>query len=351
MNITAPSWFRRRAACRAPRHGRIAVRSRINLALSMAAGALAFAGLGAARAEDPYPNRPILVVVPQGPSGGMDTVARVVTLKMAKLLNATFVVDNRPGAGGNIGAMQVARATPNGYTILMGQTAQFAINPHLYSSMPFDPLKALVPVVMLADAPNVVVVSAESPFHSLADIVAAAKSSETHLDFATPGVGTPSHLIGEMFQKAAGITLVHVPYKGATGAVTDTIAGRTAMMLSSIPSALPLIRSGKLRAIAVSSDHRSPSLPDVPTIAEQGYPGFNAGTWYGLFVPANTPAAVIKTLGSAANEALASKEVIDFIQKEGGSTLGGTPGVFAEKIRLDYAQLGKAVRESGARID
>lgn len=333
MKITAPSW-----PCR-------------KMALALVSGALALGPAGNAVAQTPYPNHPILVIVPQAPSGGMDSVARVVTLKMANLMNATFIVDNKPGAGGNIGAQQVAKAAPDGYTLLMAQTAQIAINPHLYASMPFDPLKDLVPVVMLADAPNVVVVGADSPFHSLADMVAAAKSSKEHLDFATPGAGTPSHLIGEMFQRVAGITLVHVPYKGVGGAMTDTIAGRTAMMLSSIPSALPLIRSGKLRAIAVSADRRSPSLPDVPTIAEQGYPGFNAGTWYGLFVPANTPPELIQKINAVANEALASKDVVAFIQREGGSTLGGTPEVFAEKIRLDYALLGKAVRDSGARID
>jgi tripartite-type tricarboxylate transporter receptor subunit TctC len=310
--------------------------------------------LGLARsavAQVAYPVRPVTVVVPQAPAGGMDAIARAVTQKMGTLLNASFVVDNKPGAGGNIGALQVAKAKPDGYTILMGQTAQFAINPHLYASLPFNPLKDLVPVVMLADAPNVIVVGADSPFRSLADMVAAAKASKEHLDFATPGQGTPSHLIGEMFQKAAGIKLVHVPYKGASAATTDTIAGRAALMLSSIPSALPLIRSNKLRAIAVSSDQRSPSLPDVPTIAEQGYPGFNAGTWYGLFVPANTPPEVIRKLGAIANEALASKDVVAFIQKEGGTVLGGTQEVFAERIRLDHAQLGKAVRESGARVD
>lgn len=331
MTSLAPSWFR--------------------AALLLAGGVLTAAGPVTSGAQEPYPSRPILVVVPQAPSGGMDSVARIVTQKMGTLMNASFIVDNKPGAGGNIGAMQVAKASSDGYTILMGQTAQFAINPHLYGTQSFDPLKALVPVVMLADAPNVIVVGDDSPFRSLADMVAAAKSSKAQLDFATPGPGTPSHLIGEMFQKAAGIKLVHVPYKGASGATTDTIAGRTAMMLSSIPSALPLIRSGKLRAIAVSSDHRSPSLPDVPTIAEQGYAGFNAGTWYGLFVPANTPAAVIDRLNLAANEALASKDVIAFIQKEGGGVLGGTRQAFAERIQLDYTQLGKAVKESGARIE
>jgi tripartite-type tricarboxylate transporter receptor subunit TctC len=308
-------------------------------------------GVSDALAQGTYPSRPITVVVPQAAGGGMDAIGRAVTMKMGTLLKTSFVIDNKPGAGGNIGAMQVVNAPSDGYTILLGQTSQFAINPHLYSSMAFDPLKDLVPVVMLADAPNVIVVGADSPFRSLADIVAAAKASKKLLDFATPGAGTPSHLIGEMFQKVADINLVHIPYKGAPNAITDTIAGRTAFMLSSIPSALSQIRSGKLRAIAVSADKRSPSLPDVPTIAEAGYPGFNAGTWYGLFVPANTPVAVIQRINTAANESLVSEDVIARVKKEGGITLGGTKEIFAEKIRLDYVKLGKAVRDSGARID
>ncbi|MDB5744973.1 MAG: hypothetical protein JWR68_3288 [Polaromonas sp.] len=351
MKITAPSWPRIFGARAPGLPGLTAWRQAINIVLVTVSCAGAVGGASNALAQEAYPSRNITVVVPQAAGGGMDAIARAVTMKMGAQLNATFIVDNKPGAGGNIGALQVVKSNPDGYTLLMGQTAQFAINPHLYANMGFDPLKDLVPVVMLADAPNVIVVGADSPFRSLADIVAAAKASKTLLDFATPGSGTPSHLIGEMFQKVAGIKLVHIPYKGAPAAITDTIGGRTAFMMSSIPSALSQVRNGKMRAIAVSADKRSPSLPEVPTIAEAGYPGFNAGTWYGFFVPAKTPATVIQKINAAANEALASEEVIDRIQKEGGITLGGTKEVFAEKIRSDHVQLGKAVRDSGAKIE
>ena len=321
------------------------------LAAMLASAAVALGASGAALAQAAYPNKPITMIVPNAPAGGMDSMGRAVANKMATLLNTTFVVDNKAGAGGNIGALQVVKSAPDGYTVLLGQTAQFAINPHMYANMPFDPLKDLVPVVMIADAPNVITVGADSPFRTLADIVKAAKASSAKLDFATPGAGTPSHLIGEMFQRVAGVQFVHVPYKGPPNAITDTIAGRTAFMLSSIPSTLTQVRSGKMRAIAVSADKRSPTLPDVPTIAEAGYPGFNAGTWYGLFVPAKTPAAVIQKLNAAANEALASEEVITRIQTEGGRALGGSSEMFAAKIKVDYEQLGKAVRDSGAKAE
>lgn len=330
---------------------RVAGLSRHMASLLLTFGAVAAVGANDALAQGTYPNRPITVVVPQAAGGGMDTIARAVTMKMGTLMKASFMIDNKPGAGGNIGALQVVNATADGHTVLLGQTSQFAINPHLYSSMKFDPLKDLLPVVMLAEAPNVIVVGADSPFRTLADIVAAAKNSKTLLDFATPGAGTPSHLISEMFQKVADIKLVHIPYKGAPSAITDTIAGRTAFMMSSIPSASTQIRNGKLRAIAVSADKRSPSMPEVPTISESGYPGFSGGTWYGLFVPANTPAAVIQRLNAVANESLASDDVIARVTNEGGITLGGTKEAFAEKIRSDHAKLGKAVRDSGAKVD
>jgi tripartite-type tricarboxylate transporter receptor subunit TctC len=340
------------AAATAPHGVRHAVLSLAFVAVALGIGSDARAQAPAQpTAPGAYPNRPITLVVPNAPAGGMDSMARAVATKMAVLLNTSFVVENKAGAGGNIGALQVVKAAPDGYTMLLGQTAQFAINPHMYANMPFDPLKDLLPVVMVAEAPNVIVVGADSSFRTLADIVAAAKASNVKLDFATPGAGTPSHLIGEMFQRVAGITLVHVPYKGTPNAITDTIAGRTAFMMSSIPSTLAQVRSGKMRAIAVSADKRSPSLPDVPTIAEAGYPGFNAGTWYGLFLPAKTPAAIVQRINAAANEALTSQDVIARIQTEGGRTLGGTQEVFAEKIRSDYAQLGKAVRDSGAKAE
>ncbi len=305
----------------------------------------------AALGQGAYPNRPITVDVPNTAGGGMDAIARAVSAKMATLMNTSFIIDNRPGANGNIGATMIAKSAPDGYSVLLGQTAQFAINPHMYTNMPYAWDKDLVPVVMLADAPNVVVVGNDSPFRTLKDIVNAGKNSKEELDMATPGQGTPSHLIGVMFQQAAGVRFTHIPYKGAPGAITDTIAGRTSLMLSSVPSALAQIKGGKLRAIAVSAAKRSPSLPDVPTIAEAGYPGFDAGTWYGLFVPAGTPKAIVDKLNAVANEALKSPEVIERVRAEGGDTIGGTSAAFAAKIRKDNELLGKAVKDSGAKVE
>ncbi|MES2184834.1 MAG: tripartite tricarboxylate transporter substrate binding protein [Pseudomonadota bacterium] len=304
-----------------------------------------------ALAQAAYPSRPITVIVPNAAGGGADTVARSVAPRMSALLNAAFIIDDRPGANGNIAATLAAKAQPDGYTVLLGQTSQFATNPHMYAQMPFDGQKDFVPIVMLADAPNVIVVAADSPFHTLKDIVDAARVSKDGLDFATPGAGTVSHLIGAMFQQAANIKLVHVPYKGGPPAITDTLAGRTAFMVSAVPSTLPQVKGGKMRAIAVSATRRSPSLPNVPTIAEAGYPGFDAGTWYGLFVPTGTPPEVVKKLGAAANEALKSPEVIERLRSEGGDTVGGSADVLVARIKKDYAQLGQAVKASGAKVE
>jgi tripartite-type tricarboxylate transporter receptor subunit TctC len=304
-----------------------------------------------AQAQAAYPSRPITVIVSNAAAGGGDVVARAIGSKMGTLMNTAFIIDNKPGANGNIAGALTAKSQPDGYTMLLGQTSQFAINPHVYSHMPFDGQKDLVPVVMLVEAPNVIVVGANSPLRTLKDIVDAAKASKDGLDFASPGAGTVSHLIGAMFQGAAGIKLVHVPYKGGPPAITDTIAGRTALMVSAVPSTLAQIKSGKMRAIAVTTTKRSSSLPDVPTIAEAGYPGFDAGTWYGLFVPAGTPPEIINKLNAVANEALKSPDLVERLRSEGGDTVGGTSEVLAARIRKDYVELGKAVKASGAKVD
>lgn len=311
-------------------------------------GAAALPGLARAQA---YPNRAMQMIVPGTGGGGMDLIARVIADAMAARLGQSIVVVNRPGAGGNIGADSVAKATPDGYTILLGQTAHFAINPALFPSMPFDALNDLIPVVQLADAPNVVVTAANSPLRNLQDVVEASRRTQGGLDLATPGNGTVSHLTGEMFQQVAGIRFNHIPYRGAAQAVTDTMAGRVAIMMSSVPTALSHIRSGRLRAIAGSAARRSPALPDVPTIGEQGYPGFDANTWYGIFVPAGTPAEVMERLNTVANEVLRSDPVIERVRQEGGDVVGGTREAFARLVREDHAKWAQVVRTSGARAD
>lgn len=315
-------------------------------------GAILAAGLAPMPASaDAYPSKPIVFVVPGTAGGGMDVMARVIGDKISTALKQPVVVENKAGAGGNIAVDYVAKSPADGYTVLIGQTAHFSINPWLYAKLPFDAMKDFVPVVEIADAPNVMVVDAESPYHTLADIVKAAKESPDGLALATPGNGTVSHLTGELFQKAANIKFTHIPYKGAAAALTDVMGGRVPVMLSSVPTALSQIRAGKLRPIAVSAAKRSPALPDVPTIGEQGYPGFNAGTWYGALVPAGTPAEVVKTLNTAVNEAIKSPEVRERIRQEGGDILGGTPDEFATMVKADYEKWGKVVKESGAKID
>jgi tripartite-type tricarboxylate transporter receptor subunit TctC len=319
----------------------------------MAAATLALGATlasGAALAQD-YPAKPITLIVPGTAGGGMDVIARVVGDRMGKILNQTVVVENKPGAGGNIAVDYVAKAKNDGYTVLVGQTAHFAINPSLYSKLPFDPVKDFQAVALLADAPNVVMVNADSPIKSLADLVAAAKESKDGLSLATPGNGTVSHLTGELFQKTANIKFNHIPYKGAAAALTDVMGGRVDFMLSSIPTALSQIRAGRLRPIAVSAAKRSPSLPDVPTIGEQGYPGFDAGTWYGLLVPAGTPDAVVEKLNAVANEAIKADDIREKIRQEGGDSYGGTSAEFAALMKNDAAKWAPIVKESGAKVD
>jgi tripartite-type tricarboxylate transporter receptor subunit TctC len=294
-----------------------------------------------------YPDHPIHLLVPGAPGGGMDAVARLVADNIGATLKQSVWVENKPGAAGNIAVNQLAKSAPDGYTVVLGQTSQLAINPTLYRNLPYDPLKDLVPVVLLADAPNVVVVPASSPFKTLADVVKAAKEMPDGMDVATPGIGTVSHLTAELFARSAGIKLHHIPSRGANSALMDVAAGRIPLMLSSIPTSLGLIQSGQLRAIAVSALERSPVLPDVPTVAEQGYPGFNAGTWYGLLVPAGTPPDVVARLNAAGNAALKTPLIAERVKAEGGVVLGGSSTAFTEKLQEDNGKWAKVIKEAG----
>jgi tripartite-type tricarboxylate transporter receptor subunit TctC len=318
----------------------------------IAAGAASMLMLGAVTATaGDYPDHPIRLLVPGAAGGGMDNVARLVANTIGETLRQPVVVENKPGAAGNIAVNQLAKSPPDGYTIVLGQTSQLAINPSLYGNLPYDPIKDFVPVLLIADAPNVVVVPASSPYKSLADVVAAAKKMEGGMDVTTPGIGTVSHLTAELFARNAGITLRHIPSRGANSALIDVAAGRIPLMLSSIPTALGLIQSGSLRAIAVSALARSPVLPDVPTIAEQGYPGFNAGTWYGLLVPAGTPADIVARLNEVGNAALKSPAIVERVQAEGGIVLGGSSADFTDKLEVDNSKWSKVIKEAGLHQD
>ena len=298
-----------------------------------------------------WPSKPIKVIVPFPPGGGTDIIARETTQKVAAATGWTFVIDNKPGAGGNLGVDAVAKAPADGYTIVLGQTSNIAINPSLYAKLPYDPQKDLAPIVLIANAPLVMVTGTGTPLKTLADAVNAAKAKPGQVNFASPGNGTVAHLTEEMFQKAAGIKTQHVPYKGANQALTDVISGNVELYMSSVPTLLGHIKQGKLRALAVTSAKRVDDLPNVPTINESGYKGFDAVTWFGLLAPAATPKDVIAKLNAEFNKALKLPELSKRLGDEGADTAGGTPEEFASLIKGDIPRWGKIVKESGAKVD
>ena len=298
-----------------------------------------------------WPTRPIRVLVPFPPGGGTDVIARESTHQVSKATGWTFVIENRPGAGGNLGVDAVAKAKPDGYTIVLGQTSNLAINPTLYSKMPYDSQKDLAPIVVLAKAPLVMVTGADSPYRSLSDVVTTAKAKPGDLNFASPGNGTVSHLANEMFQKAAGVRTQHVPYKGVAQALTDIVSGTVDLYMSAVPTLIGQIRLGKLHPLAVTSAQRIADLPDVPTFAESGYPGFDAATWYGLVAPAGTPEEIIARLNTEFNAALKTPELSRRLADEGAQPGGGTSEEFKALIASEIPRWGQVVKDAGAKVD
>ena len=304
-----------------------------------------------ALAQDAYPSKPIRIIVPFPPAGGTDTLSRAIAQAITSDTKWPFVIENRPGAGGNIGLDAAAKSPPDGYTIAMGQTANLAVNPALYTSMPFDPLKDFAPVALLSSQPLIIVVSASSPHKTLKDLVDAAKASPGKVNMASAGNGTIGHIAGELFQRRAGVKLTHVPYKGAGQAVADIMGGSVDTIFGNTQSVGGLVTGGRMRPLAVTSPNRLAAFPNVPTVAESGYPGFEAATWSGLVAPAGTPPAIVERLNAAANKALASAEMKAKLAEDGSTPLGGTPQQFVEFIRKEHAKWGAAVREAGIKLD
>ncbi len=302
-------------------------------------------------AQAAYPDKPIRLIVPFPPGGGTDALAREVASRIGADTGWSFVVENHPGAGGNIGVNVAAQAAPDGYTIVLGQTSNLAINPTLYAHLPYDPEKNLTPIGLVAQAPLVLVTGAKSSFRTLADVVKAAKAKPGSLTVATSGIGTVAHLSTVEFQKDARIQVTHVPYKGAEQGLTDVIGGRVDMYMSSVPTLIGPIRSGIVRALAVTSLKRSDDLPDVPSFAQSGYPGFEGITWFGLLGPAHLPAAVVKTLNDALVKALKSPEIEKQFKSQGAQVDISSPQGFAALIHKDRIRWGELVKESGAHID
>lgn len=310
----------------------------------------AFAALAAAsapaQAQD-YPTRPITLVIPFAPGGSTSIVGRGVAEKMSELLGEKIIIDNRPGAGGTVGTRAVAKSDPDGYTLILGYTGTLAIGPSLYKNVGYDPRKDFAPVGMIGNAPNSLVVNPSFPAKTLAELITYAKANPGKVNFGSAGAGTASHITGEYFAHAAGITLVHIPYKGTGPALTDLLGGHIPMAFAPIPASHSNVAAGKLRALAVTSPQRSGLLPDVPTIAESGIAGFDASLYYGLAAPAGTPRPIIDKLNKALRDALASDEVKRQLGTDGTDITPGAPEDYAALIDKDEKKWAQLVKESG----
>ena len=313
-------------------------------------GLLLSIGLQTVSAQS-YPSKPIRLVIPFPPGGGTDLISRELSVAMSKISGWNLIADNKPGAGGNLGIDAVAKATADGYTIGMGQTSNLAINPTLYSKLPYNPLKDLKPVLLVASSSVVLVVLASSKYTSLAELIADAKARPGAINSASPGNGTVAHLSSELMQQVGEFKLQHIPYKGANLALNDLMGGQVDMFMSSVPTVLGHIRSGKLRALAVTSLQRAAELPDVPTVAESGYPNFEAITWFGLVVPAGTPDEIVQLINKQANAAMSSPAFKANLTSEGAVVLGGSSQAMDEFLKRDYDMWSKVVKASGARVD
>ena len=300
-------------------------------------------GLHSAWADN-YPSKPINFIVPYGAGGGADARSRQIAQKMSVILKQPIIVDNKPGAGGNIGTEYIARANPDGYTIGMGNFAPMAVNKTLFGNLRYDPEADLTPIVLVEKGPLVLVVNPNSPYKTVQDIVAAAKAKPGSLTFSSGGIGGSHQLSAELFQQNAGIEMIHVPYKSGSAGLTDLMAGNVTMMFDQMYSAMPSIKADKLRPIAITSKKRSPLLPDVPSFAEVGYPKVVVLNWQGLIAPKGTPKVIIDKLNAAANGALKDPQLRDLMLSQGNEIGGGSPADFAALIKSESAKWGAVVK-------
>jgi tripartite-type tricarboxylate transporter receptor subunit TctC len=299
-----------------------------------------------------YPSKPIHFVVPFPPGGPLDIMARAIGAKLQEAWGQPVIVENKPGAGGGIGADFVAKSAGDGYMLLMGAVSTHAINPYLYAKIPYDPVKDFIPVTLVAQVPNILVVNPSLPVKTVKELIDYAKAKPGTLSFASGSTGSTGHLAGELFKTMAGVDMVHIPYKGAAPAMVDLLAGQTQLMFDNIANALPQIKAGKLRALAVTTSKRAPAVPDLPTIDEAGLRGFDLTTWFGVFLPAKTPKDVVEKLNGEIVKALNSKEL-----RERLATMGAeppsivTPTEFAAFVQREAAKYAQVVKTSGARVE
>jgi len=308
------------------------------------------AAFAAAAAAQDYPARPVHITVPYTPGTGADILARVLGPKLAERWRSAVVVENRVGATGNIGTEYVAKAASDGYTLLFTATS-FGTNPALSRTLPFDPVKSFAPVVLAATSSLAVIVHPQVPAKSLREFIALARSQPGKLHYSSPGNGGPQHLAMELLKLEAGIDLVHVPYKGAGGALTDLIGGHVQAMISALQTVAPHVQSGKLRMLAVMSDERSPAFPEVPTAKEQGLPELEVETWYGLFSPAGTPQVIIQKINSDVNELLKDAAIREMLSRQGMTAAGGAPERFGELVKQELARWTRVVDAAGIKAD
>lgn len=314
--------------------------------------ALGFAPLvTVVHAAEGYPQRPIRFVVPFAPGGSTDTLARSIGIKLSETMGEQIVVDNRAGGNGNIGMQIVAEAPPDGYTIVLGYIANLAIGPHLYAKLPFDPVKSFAPITLLAESPNILVAHPSLPVKNMKELIAYAKAHPGKLNFGSASVASVGHLTGVMLNQMAGIDMQHVPYKGSGQAVVDVVGGQIQLMFSGMSSVMPHVKAGRLKALVVTGAKRSPAVPDVPTIAESGFPGFSATAWYGVLAPAKTPKPIVKRLHDEIVKSLAQPDVKQRLESVGFELIGGTPDQLAEHIKTEIKKWEKVVKASGAKPD
>jgi len=315
---------------------------------------LATAAVGAMPAAafaQAFPTKPITIVVPFAAGGTTDILARLMGQYLSTELGQPVVVDNRAGAGGNIGGQYAAKAPADGYTLFMGTVGTHAINAALYKKMPFDHIKDFAPLSRVAMVPNLLVANPAQPFKTVPEMIAYAKANPGKINFGSPGNGSSPHLSGELFKSMAKVDITHIPYKGSAPAVTDLLGNQISIMFDNLPSVIPHVRSGKLRAIAITTAKRSPELPNVPTIAEAGVPGYEAMSWFGMFAPAATPAPVLAKISAALTKVLANPDVKKKIADQGGEPANDTPAQFATFIQAETSKWAKVVKESGASLD
>ena len=305
---------------------------------------------GLAQAEN-YPSRAVQVVTPFPPGGAAEVVVRLVTQQLSDLFKVPFVVDNKPGAGGGIGAQFVSHAVPDGYTLLLTSSSTMSINPHLNTKMGFDPLKSLSPIAFIGDSPNVLVVSPSLPFKTSAELIAAAKAKPGFYSFASNGSGTLSHLTGELYKQASGIDALHVPYKGASPAVVDVAGGQVSFLFAAFASVGPMVKAGKLRALGVTSTRRLNISPELPTLAESGLSGFESNQWWGLFAPLELPHEVLARLNLEMNKALKSPDLKKRFAEQGIDVGGGSPADLAAYLQNDYNKWGQIIKTGNIAIN